>query len=98
MLLFFLACFMSDQCALRFGADRDQCYVEQILELYAQDPQQSEELLKKIETPLTRDFVYLELGRRHHAKDQGFCNNIIDQSLIDRCLTMVRRPHLKRKK
>jgi hypothetical protein len=97
MLLVFLSCFVEEQCELRFSAEHDQCYVEKILEGYAQEPQASEKLIKKLESPLTRDFVYLELGRRYHFRDQQFCRNIIDQSLNDRCLMMVKRPHLQRK-
>jgi hypothetical protein len=52
--------------------------------------------MSQIQDDLTSDFVQLELSRRYHPKDPKMCQKIKNNDIRERCMTLVRRPHLLR--
>ena len=96
MILILGACFFDEPCSFRYGSHKDECYAELVMELYPRDPQAAMNALSQIQDDLTSDFVQLELSRRYHPKDPQMCQAIKNNDMRERCIILVRRPHLRR--
>ena len=77
---------------------RENCYTDKIMSQYKEKPKDALKLVDEVLTPTTRDFVLMELTREYHPQSRHLCVKMVDQLLQERCLMMVSRPHLQRKK
>ena len=65
--------------------------------LFVHDPQKAEkEIPTLIQDPLVLDYFWLKLTREYNSASNRYCMKINDRILQDRCVTLVRRPHLYR--
>ena len=77
---------------------RENCYTDKIMSQYKEKPKEALILVDEELTPTTRDFLLMELTREYHPQSRHLCMKMVDQLLQERCLMMVSRPHLQRKK
>ena len=47
---------------------------------------------------LVRDYIWLKVTREYNPASQKYCQKIQDKTLKERCITLVRRPHLYKEK
>ncbi len=78
-------------------AARDECYATFVPALFASDPRAAAELVEaRIEDPLVRDFVYLQVSRDLDPAGGRWCDLISAPVVAERCHVLARRPHLQR--
>jgi hypothetical protein len=97
----FLACTQTtwstaEECyALSAGALRDDCLSHHAVSLFRSSPQKAEkDISSMVLDPLVLDYIWLTVTREYNPASQRYCQKIKDKTLKDRCITLVRRPHL----
>ena len=90
--------YLSLNCDSLLGQDREACFADRILQQYESEPQNMLLLLDKKLSSTKHDFVLMELTRQYHPQSRHLCQKITDSILQERCMMMVSRPHLQRKK
>ena len=90
----------ASQCIhLSKGEQKDDCFSIHAVELFELDPQTAKKTVREsISDPLIRDFIWLKVTREYNPATQEYCKEIEDKTLKERCITLVRRPHLHREK
>ena len=77
------------------GEARDDCFSHHIITMFENNPQKAEQDVSTlILDPLVRDYIWLKATREYNPASQRYCQKIQDKTLKDRCITLVRRPHL----
>ena len=95
----FVACsYFSLDCESLLGSHRETCFADAILRQYETDTQNMLQLVDRELSSSTHDFILMELTRQYHPQSRHLCQKIIDTMLQERCMMMVSRPHLQRKK
>ncbi len=97
----FLACTQTtwstaeDCYALSKGEARDDCFSHHVITLLQNNAQKTEQdVATLIHDPLVRDYIWLKVTREYNPVSQKYCQKIQDKTLKERCVTLVRRPHL----
>ena len=90
--------YFSLDCGSLFGQDRENCFADTILKTYETDPKHTLQILDKEISSSTYDFLLMELTRKYHPQSRHLCQKMKDVTLQERCMIMVSRPHLQRKK
>lgn len=84
-------------CAARSGTARDDCHTQTLPRAFCEDPEAAARLVEsEVSDPVVRDFIYLEVTNKVAPQSPVWCERIGDAALKERCLTVVRRPHLHR--
>jgi hypothetical protein len=84
-------------CAPRSGSARDDCYTQTLPREFCTDAQGAARLVEEhVSDPVVRDFIYLEVTNKVAPQTPMWCERIQDAALKERCMTVVRRPHLHR--
>ena len=101
----FLACTQTtwttveDCYALSKGEARDDCFSHHVITMFKDNPQKTEQdVAALIHDPLVRDYIWLKVTREYNPASQRYCQKIQNKTLKERCITIVRRPHLYKEK
>ena len=89
-----------DQClSLPKGEKKDDCFSIHGVALFERDSKTAKKTIQEeISDPLIRDFIWLKVTREYNPATQEYCKEMTTKPLKDRCVTLVRRPHLHREK
>jgi hypothetical protein len=87
-----------DDChTMQASSTRDECYAAFVPALFGSDPRAAAEVVEeRIEDPLVRDFVYLQVSRDLDPAGGRWCDRISAEVVAERCHVLARRPHLQR--
>ena len=87
-----------DDClALAPSNQGDDCLSTHVVELFKKDPKKAQkELPSLVQDPIILDYLWLKVTREYNPATQDYCQKIKDTLLKNRCITLVRRPHLYR--
>ena len=101
----FLACSQTtwssaeDCYTLSKGEARDDCFSHHVVTmLNSNAPKTEQDIATLIHDPLVRDYIWLKATREYNPASQKYCQKIQDKTLKERCITLVRRPHLYKEK
>ena len=98
-LLSLLSCAnLSTNCRSLFGQSREDCFADRILTEYEQSQETILQLAHTELSTTTHDFILMELTRKYHPQSRHLCEKMKDTTLQKRCILMISRPHLQRKK
>jgi hypothetical protein len=86
-----------EACASLSGAARDDCYTRTLPVVFCTDVDAGVKLVEdQVADPVVRDFIWLEVTTKVAPQTPRWCERIADSALKERCITVVRRPHLHR--
>ena len=101
----FLACTQTtwssaEDChTLSKGEARDDCFSHHVITMFQKNAKKTEQdVATLIHDPLVRDYIWLKATREYNPASQKYCQKIQDKTLRERCITLVRRPHLYKEK
>ena len=81
------------------GESKDDCFSIHAVTLFEKDPKAAKKTIREeISDPLIRDFIWLKVTREYNPATQEYCKEMETKVLKERCITLVRRPHLHRGK
>jgi len=90
---------VSECLSLQKGEKKDDCLSIHGVELFEKNPKNAKKTIQEaISDPLIRDFIWLKVTREYNPATQEYCKEINNKALKERCITLVRRPHLHREK
>ena len=76
---------------------KDDCWSNFIVDVFMQDKAEGEKIMEEqISNSKVRDFLWLEITRKVDPTSMIYCKKIQDKTLLERCRTLVSRPHLHR--
>lgn len=82
---------------LEKGDIKDDCWSNFIVDVFAGDRKSGAKIMEdQISNSKVRDFLWLEITRKVDPSSMTYCKEIKDKTLLERCKTLVSRPHLHR--
>ena len=87
---------MEDCRAMEEIGARDTCFSQIAVEVYRQNPEEGEALLREIQDPNVRDYVLHTYTREIDPSTARWCQQIQKRESQSRCRLFVQRPHLHR--
>jgi hypothetical protein len=87
-----------EECmAMKKSDRRDDCWAQQAVSLFKSDEEKGLKMIEsQISDPKIADYIWLTVTREHNPMTQKYCDRIRNGDLKERCLVLVRRPHLHR--
>lgn len=82
---------------LEKGDIKDDCWSNFIVDVFKEDREKGQQIMtEQISNSKVRDFLWLEITRKVDPTSMVYCKKIEDKTLLERCRTLVSRPHLHR--